>query len=220
MEKPNTIYICGSGGTACEVYGILKILNLQAYVKGFVVGNEYPVNGKMLFSVPVMHEENIKGESSVRIVAIGTPGKKSWIQKMEKDGAHFLSVIHPSSIALENIRYGEGVIIYPGVVMTTNITVGDFTIINAGATIGHDSKIGSYCHVAPGVHIAGNVTVGDESWIGIGASISMRVNIGSHVMIGAGAVVVSDIPDNTLAYGVPAKVVRSITEGDWKDLLS
>jgi len=220
MNKPHTIYICGSGGTACEVYGILKSLNLHMNVKGFVVGNDYPVDKKMLFSIPVIHEENIDGEFSNRIIAIGTPEKKSWIQNMKRDGVPFLSVIHPSSIALENIQYGEGVIIYPGVLMTTNIRVGDFTIVNAGATIGHDSKIGSCCHIAPGVHIAGNVTIGDQSWIGIGTSVSMRVKIGSHVMIGAGAVVVSDIPDNTLAYGVPAKVVRSITEGDWKDLLS
>ena len=53
-------------------------------------------------------------------------------------------------------------------------------------------------HIAPGAHLA----AWRGSWIGIGSVIKKGVHIGSDVMIGAGSVVLHDIPDRALAYGV------------------
>jgi serine O-acetyltransferase len=50
--------------------------------------------------------------------------------------------------------------------------------------------------------------LGDNVFIGAGAKIVGGVRIGSNVKIGANAVVVSDIPDNCTAVGIPAKVVE------------
>ena len=47
-------------------------------------------------------------------------------------------------------------------------------------------------------------------WIGSNVTVCPGVTIGSNVVIGAGAVVTHDIPDNALAFGVPARVVRKI----------
>ena len=58
------------------------------------------------------------------------------------------------------------------------------------------------------------VTVGDDVWIAAGVVICPGVNIGSGAVIGAGSVVMSDIPANTLAYGVPCRAIREITEAD------
>jgi len=55
------------------------------------------------------------------------------------------------------------------------------------------------------------VTIGDDCWIGGGAIICPGVTIGSRCVIGAGAVVTKDIPDDSLAVGNPAKVIRKIT---------
>ncbi len=54
------------------------------------------------------------------------------------------------------------------------------------------------------------VRVGDYTFIGANAVILMGVTIGDHCVIGAGAVVTTDIPDRSLALGVPAKVVGSV----------
>ncbi|WP_299286298.1 sugar O-acetyltransferase [uncultured Mucilaginibacter sp.] len=54
------------------------------------------------------------------------------------------------------------------------------------------------------------VTIGDDCWIGGGAIICPGVNIGNRCVIGAGAVVTKDIPDDSLAVGNPAKVIRKI----------
>lgn len=52
------------------------------------------------------------------------------------------------------------------------------------------------------------VRIGNKVWIGEGASILPGVTIGDGVVIGAGAVVTHNLPDNTIAVGVPARVVK------------
>ena len=52
------------------------------------------------------------------------------------------------------------------------------------------------------------VTIGDNVWIGGGAIIMPGVTIGDNVVIGAGSVVTKDIPGNTIAYGIPCRVIR------------
>jgi acetyltransferase-like isoleucine patch superfamily enzyme len=54
------------------------------------------------------------------------------------------------------------------------------------------------------------ITIGDNVWIGWGSIILKGVNIGNNSIIAAGAVVVSDIPENVIAAGNPAKVVKAI----------
>jgi acetyltransferase-like isoleucine patch superfamily enzyme len=46
--------------------------------------------------------------------------------------------------------------------------------------------------------------------VGIGAAVIQRITIGAGTIVGAGAVVAEDLPDHVIAYGVPAKVKRSI----------
>ena len=48
--------------------------------------------------------------------------------------------------------------------------------------------------------------IGEKTFIGIGSTIIDKIKIGENVTLGAGSVVVSDIPSDTLACGVPAKV--------------
>jgi acetyltransferase-like isoleucine patch superfamily enzyme len=54
----------------------------------------------------------------------------------------------------------------------------------------------------------GGITVGDGAWLGHGVIVLDGVRIGPGAVIGAGSVVVRDIPENAIAAGVPARVVR------------
>lgn len=56
------------------------------------------------------------------------------------------------------------------------------------------------------------ISVGSDTWIGGNVTIIGGVKIGKNVIIGAGAVVTKDIPDNSIAVGVPAKVVKKLPE--------
>lgn len=54
------------------------------------------------------------------------------------------------------------------------------------------------------------VTIGENVWVCEGARINRGVTIGDNAIIAAGAIVTKDIPANTIAAGIPAKVIRSI----------
>lgn len=106
----------------------------------------------------------------------------------------------------------------------TGIQLGFGTSIKAGLVFGHFSCIvvsgsaiiGRNCTILQGVTIGGvrgpkggAPIIGDNVVIFAGAKIIGKVKIENNVVIGAGAVVVSDIPDNSVAVGVPAKVSSS-----------
>jgi serine acetyltransferase len=55
---------------------------------------------------------------------------------------------------------------------------------------------------------SGEARIGNGNFWGTGAKIINRCTVGDNVVIGAGAVVITDIPDNVTAVGVPAKVVK------------
>jgi maltose O-acetyltransferase len=58
------------------------------------------------------------------------------------------------------------------------------------------------------------VHIGDNVWVGGNTVINPGVKIGDNVVIGSGSVIVKDIPDNVIAAGNPAKVIRDITDED------
>ncbi|MCW2119486.1 sugar O-acetyltransferase [Flavobacterium sp. 7A] len=89
--------------------------------------------------------------------------------------------------------------------------------------------IGSNVFFAPGVHLytathpldailrrthesALPITIGDDCWIGGNSVICPGITIGKGCVIGAGSVVTKDIPENTLAVGNPAKVIRKLNQ--------
>lgn len=58
------------------------------------------------------------------------------------------------------------------------------------------------------------ITIGKNVWIASNVVITGGVTIGDNCVIGAGSVVTRDIPANSLAAGVPCRVIREITEAD------
>lgn len=62
------------------------------------------------------------------------------------------------------------------------------------------------------------VRIGEGSWLGFGTVVLPGVTIGRHVVIGANSVVTSDIPDNSVAVGAPARVIRRHDGVSWVDV--
>ena len=60
------------------------------------------------------------------------------------------------------------------------------------------------------------ISIGDNVWVGGNVVINPGVHIGNNVVIGSGSVVTKDIPDNSVAVGNPARVIKEITDEDKK----
>lgn len=114
-----------------------------------------------------------------------------------------------------------------------NIECGENVFFNVNCVVLDAAKvtIGSNVLFGPSVHIytathpldkmdrrnfesAKPVTIGDDCWIGGQVVICPGVTIGEGSVIGAGSVVTKDIPENTLAVGNPAKVIRKLNENE------
>jgi acetyltransferase-like isoleucine patch superfamily enzyme len=111
-----------------------------------------------------------------------------------------------------------------------DVIIGDYTRIGLHNTIIGPVTIGSHVNLAQGITVTAlnhnftdsskrideqgistsPVIIKDDVWIGANAVILPGVTIGCHCVVAAGAVVTKDIPDNSIAIGVPAIVKKRI----------
>ena len=93
------------------------------------------------------------------------------------------------------------------------ITLGDNVHITGGVKfLTHDGGTLLFRDRVPDLEITKPITVGDNVYFGNNVIVLPGVTIGSNVVIGAGAVVSHDIPDNSVAVGVPARVIKTADE--------
>ena len=112
----------------------------------------------------------------------------------------------------QGAKFVTGIEIHPGA------TIGRGLVIDhgSGVVIGETAEIGDNCTIYQGVTLGGtgkdegkrHPTLGDNVMVGAGAKILGPVKIGNNVTVAAGAVVLGELPDNSTAVGIPAKVVR------------
>ena len=84
------------------------------------------------------------------------------------------------------------------------IEIGDNCTLTNCAILSHDASPRPFENCSR----LGPVTIGDNVFIGYGSIVLPGVNIGNNVVIGAGSVVNKDIPSDSIAVGVPAKVIK------------
>lgn len=149
-------------------------------------------------------------ESGIRnaFIAIGSNVLREKLAlNMIEMGYKLVNLISEHSLIADSVKLGQGNLIMHGAIINPATIIGNNCIVNTNANIDHDCVVSDNVHIAPGTHIAGKVNIGKNSFVGIGSSIIPEITIGENVTLGAGSVVVNDIPDNSKAYGVPAKVV-------------
>ena len=72
---------------------------------------------------------------------------------------------------------------------------------------GPDGKPHRLCYAKP-------IYIGNSCWLGASVTVCPGVTIGENCVIGAGSVVTEDIPANSLAAGVPCRVIRTLSDAD------
>lgn len=95
--------------------------------------------------------------------------------------------------------------------------IGAFSYINAkyGVVIEDEVQIGSHCSIYSLSTIddkKGKVVLKKNCKIGSHSTILPNVTVGENSIVGAHSLVLCDIPDNVIAFGVPAKIIRGIHE--------
>ncbi len=108
--------------------------------------------------------------------------------------------------------------ILTGVTLDRHVQVGKgFHLIHCDGPISFhpDAVIGKRCGIMHNVTIGTNMsegapTIGDDVFIGVGACLLGKIKIGNRVRIAANTLVMNDIPDDSVAIGVPAKTYKRL----------
>ena len=95
--------------------------------------------------------------------------------------------------------------------------IGAFTYINAkhGVIIEKNVQIGSHCSLYSVSTIdskKGKIVIKENAKLSTHSTVMPGVTIGKNSIIGAHSYVDKDIPDNTVAYGIPVKIIRKIKQ--------
>lgn len=146
--------------------------------------------------------------------------KQSIIRRIyRKLYALIIGKINPVRYAIKigvNFKEPSTVKIYGKVGWSTEpwlMTIGNNVHITENVRfVGHDGGTLLFRHLVPDLEITKPITVGDDVYIGNNVLIMPGVTIGNKVIIGAGAIVSRDIPDNSVAVGVPARVIKTADE--------
>ena len=147
------------------------------------------------------------------ILGFGDCNARLKLSKLVRElGFSLATVIHPGATVAVDVSIGAGTVIVAGSVVNPGARIGENVIINTCASVDHECFIEDGVHIAPGVCLGGRVRVGRAAWVGIGSTVKEGVHIGPGSLIGAGAIVLSDIPGGVVAYGVPARIVREISD--------
>ncbi len=159
------------------------------------------------------------GEGAAVVLALGN-NRTRLALAARLAGVRFGTVIHPSAVVMPSATIGAGTVVFAGAIVNTDARIGEHVVINTGVLVEHDALIGRGASLSPGTRSGGRIEVGEGAFIATGVTLAPRVKVGAWSIVGAGSVVVKDVPERTLAYGVPARAVRSIGDDfDWRRLL-
>ena len=208
------LYIFGAGGHALSVGNVAIAAGYRDII---FVSDDKKSSGLMGFSVKESQQVSGPGQIQSAAIAIGDNFKRFLILQSiieQHKNCRFPILVHPSATISDFCKIGDGTVIMPNSVLGPNTKIGSFNIINTASNIDHETKTSDFVSIAPNATLGGGVIVGKYSAIGIGATISHTVKIGDNVIIGGASYVNRDVLPNSLAYGVPAKLVKSRSLGD------
>ena len=213
-NKPNIVLIGGGNHVQycidiIEKEGKYNIVGIIDSIKD--IGEEiygYKVIGRQEDIMSLGYKYNF----SKGIITVGD----NWIRSKIYDDIHkrwpyfnYVNAIHPSVIIGNNVKIGFGVIAMAGVIFNPGAQIGDFSFFATGAQIEHDCVIYYFASVSAGSILGGHVMIRPYAAISLGVTIFDRIIIGKNSVIGSGSLVTKDIPENVLAYGSPAKIIRT-----------
>jgi sugar O-acyltransferase (sialic acid O-acetyltransferase NeuD family) len=143
------------------------------------------------------------------IVALGdNEARRAVTEQLLAAGERLATAIHPRACIAPSATIGEGSVIAMGAAVSARVTIGRGVIVNTNASVDHDTVVGDFAHISAGATVGGSVRIGSETLIALGASVVSGTTVGARTIIGSGAVALADIPDDVVAFGVPARIRR------------
>lgn len=152
-------------------------------------------------------DERIEGV----IVAIGDNFVRYSVSnriKCNLDELKFVSAIHDSAVISDDAKIESGVVVMAGSIVERYSTIGEGAFLATNCSVGYNNQIGPYTNISVKASTGGNCKVKERSVISMGASVIQDVEIGPRSIIGAGSLVLDNVPEDVIAFGSPAEVIK------------
>ena len=178
--------------------------------KVFGSGNSFTVFGDWAELGPIL-EANA---ANIADCVVENDRRNSGVPLLDMKGIK--ARIEPGATIREKVEIGEGAVIMMGAVINIGAILGKGTMIDMGAILGGRATVGNNCHIGAGAVLAGviepasatPVVVEDGVMVGANAVVIEGVCIGANSVVAAGAVVIEDVPANSVVAGCPARVIK------------
>lgn len=211
------LYIYCSGGFGKEIMDVARRKNLISqqwteikYIDD-VSKEKTKYDAEVLRLIDLINEVDINDAEF--IIANGEPVvRKNIYEKLIQNNFKLGKLVDDSTIVAETANIADGVIVTPMCSISSDAKLSKNSCINTMSIIGHDVVIGGNTVISSMVNMGGACTVGDNSYIGMGALVKEGIKIGSNSIIGMGSIVYNDVPDDVIALGNPARVVKKNTD--------
>ena len=214
--KDNIIGIYGASGFGKEVYPLVREYINDKGLNADVCFIDDNDTLETLSNINVVSYQNFKESNYAAkkiIVAIANSKiREILVKKLIEDTIEQIDISSKNNILMDDIEYGNGLLLCPFVTLTSGIKIGKSFHANIYSYVAHDCVIGDYVTFAPRVMCNGNVHIEDHAYIGTGAILKQGSNekpliIGRGAIVGMGAVVTKDVAPNTIVVGNPARLL-------------
>jgi sugar O-acyltransferase (sialic acid O-acetyltransferase NeuD family) len=136
-----------------------------------------------------------------------------WLRSLPVPRARLVSVVDPGAFVSRTAKIGAGCVIYPNCFIGLQASVGDEVFCLSGSVINHHDVLEDRVVVASNVSLAGSVHVEADCYLGQACTVRQYVHIGRGSLIGMGAVVIRDVPPNSVIVGNPGRRLRDRVGG-------
>ncbi|MBQ7647310.1 MAG: acetyltransferase [Clostridia bacterium] len=206
------ILLLGCGGHFRSVLDSIK--STGKYNKIGLVDNS--IVEKSYFGIEVVGTDDdlgsLKSEYDNAFITVGSVGDISVREKLfgilKKNGYNIPNIIDATAVVSGSAFLGCGVYVGKKAVINAGSVIGDCSIINSGAIIEHDCALAEFVHASPGAILCGDVKIGYGTHIGAGAAVKQGVTVGRNCIVGLASAVLSDIEEDSVAYGNPCRIIR------------
>ncbi len=180
-----------------NLFLMIEFFKIEFLTKVF--GSHYLVK-----SLYLCKSDNIKRILQIHKASIGTNVSMKPMLNIDNFGR--------SGEEFYNISFGDNCYIGKNVFLdlANKIIIEDDAVISAGVSIITHADVGERKMQKYYKRVSAPVKIGEASWIGANVTILAGVTVGKYCVVAAGSVVVDDIPDYTMAAGVPAKIKKKI----------
>lgn len=169
------------------------------------------MKNQLKYDIEVIKERDPAAKTNLEVMLLYSGLHAVWAHRISHS-LYNKNFFMPARMVSQIARFLTGIEIHPG----AKIGRGLFIDHGSSVVIGETAEIGENCTLYQGVTLGGtgkdvgkrHPTLGDNVMVGAGAKVLGPFKVGNNSKIAANAVVLKEIPENTTAVGIPARVVK------------